>query len=452
MSPRSMAKPLARTLCLLTVIGIVIGSGGRDSVASEWIIETLDAGDDPRDTSISLTPDGRPAVSYRWHHYLKYREWTGSSWSTQNVQSPTNAEALSLAFDPYGLPSLVVQSGHGFDATLEYARQNANAWDSELLTDPALGASLVIGKDGKPRAAFSQRTEAGTWVTFATRPDDAWQFENVSPGKDVLLALDPTGTPALCFDQLGGTLEYAERLGEWTVTTVAPDGPESSLAPHGLAFDASGNPHLCFVAYIDDYPSHDELRYATRVNGQWIVEPVAETYGRFQAAIDVDPWGIPHIAQATSGGDDLKWWTRTAQGWTFEVVTTGECTRPDATIDPTGAAYIAYVDADLELMLVAMNWASTAVESDAEAPLVSPVRVSPNPFGRATTFEASHDATFGVTVYDPTGRLVWRGRGQSRLTWNARDLSGGRVRAGTYFYRLDADSASPRTGKLLVLQ
>ena len=117
--------------------------------------------------------------------------------------------------------------------------------------------------------------------------------------------------------------------------------------------------------------------------------------------------------------------------------------------------------------LVVVAAAGSAATVSLEAPSLEAVPASgeialhanrPNPFVGATTivYALPRPMPVHLAIYDVTGRKVCtlvnglQGAGESRVAWDGRDDVGARVRAGVYFYRLDAE-ATRLTRRMSVL-
>ena len=87
------------------------------------------------------------------------------------------------------------------------------------------------------------------------------------------------------------------------------------------------------------------------------------------------------------------------------------------------------------------------------------VKNYPNPFNTETTIEYTLPETLDVSlkIYNITGQLVYtlvneqKSEGKHAVQWNAKNNSGNKVAAGTYFYRIVA-GAHTQTGKMLLME
>lgn len=92
--------------------------------------------------------------------------------------------------------------------------------------------------------------------------------------------------------------------------------------------------------------------------------------------------------------------------------------------------------------------------------VASEILAYPNPFATQVTFSYTGDmtaATLSISVYDPSGRLVWSGEasGATETTWDGRDRDGERLANGIYLYVAlvtDGSGTSVGRGKVFVMR
>ncbi len=248
-------------------------------------------------------------------------------------------------------------------------------------------ASLVIAKDGTRAISFTGDQEIRVVIAKPDARGHISQWpssvEVTATGRDPVLAIDPTnrahvayfqdecadpgcpatlqywtmadgkpaGEPELVQDQadLGGELriavdgrgrvhlayldrktrdlKYALRDAQgWRVTVAAAGGDESKrrTLPTAMALDSGGHPHLVYTGHDGaERRQVGPLHYLRQVEGQWKTEAVPEVTRAFRAALiltDDQPqivycaeWNRPHVKLAT----------RSAAGWTHEVIVDG---------------------------------------------------------------------------------------------------------------------------------
>jgi|GEM_PF-827667 len=121
---------------------------------------------------------------------------------------------------------------------------------------------------------------------------------------------------------------------------------------------------------------------------------------------------------------------------------------------------------DLEIVsddTLVVNWAMTGVKTKAHAGPARDFRLNqnfPNPFNPVTSisFVLNHSAPVTIEIFDLTGRLVHRLRGQTLaagshcIFWNGRDATDRILPGGIYFYRLQAGESFSAVRKMVFLK
>jgi hypothetical protein len=121
---------------------------------------------------------------------------------------------------------------------------------------------------------------------------------------------------------------------------------------------------------------------------------------------------------------------------------------------------VAVADTFGGLLLFLPQCPLTTAISDQEGAvrIMSSPSASPNPFAHTTAirFALDREALVGVSIYNASGRLVRSiqksnyGPGENQVAWDARTDSHEMVRAGVYFYRIEAGSVTS-TGRVVLL-
>lgn len=169
------------------------------------------------------------------------------------------------------------------------------------------------------------------------------------------------------------------------------------------------------------------------------------------------------LAVAYGGAVALTWEVATDEDFRYFKVYRGD--EPDFTVDPqqpvhttTGTDWIDPVgDFQSYYKLAAVDFAgneslaampqSVSGAGGAVVPRLQLAQNTPNPFNPMTmiAFELPAKNAVWLRVYDVSGGLVStlvggeiRTSGRHEILWDGKDLSGGRVASGTYFYRLEA--------------
>jgi hypothetical protein len=214
-------------------------------------------------------------------------------------------------------------------------------------------SSLVLDSNGEPRLSFNAHSGSLFNVLFyGTRSGDSWTIDVVDPTAQVgwynSLALDSAGEPHISY--FGATdLRYATRSGgPWTIETIDSSGQIGYYT--SIVLDSEDNPHISYYAYSSDEDGEiplGNLKYATKVDGQWIMENVDTTgdVGEY-TSLKLDPSGNPCISYLDRSNDRLKFARKAGGVWTKQVVSLigenvgGYCS---LAIDANGGFHISYL-------------------------------------------------------------------------------------------------------------
>ena len=281
-----------------------------------------------------------------------YAYWDGAAWVKEVVaDSPAQSfGAPSLVLDAAGQPHIAYTG-----ATLEYFARTDAGWQSELVDrseSAGYGHALALDAAGRPHIAY-QRAEAKymgglSQLMYAQPGSSGWQVQAVysvtadGSGVGVAgaldLALDRTGNPHIGFmtgDFDARTLRYAVWDGStWTIEAVDTFAGTRQVA---LALDAADQPHLAYGA--------NELRYAHKQDGQWVVQTVATATQSFDiraASLALGEGDRPSISFYDTYTLRLARWNGAA--WEIGKVadTNGILSCADLALDAAGKPQIAY--------------------------------------------------------------------------------------------------------------
>jgi hypothetical protein len=137
---------------------------------------------------------------------------------------------------------------------------------------PSLG--IAPNDDAYVAYYFVQGSSYG--VNCAHRQGGVWTDEPVTGAIAwyLSLALDPAGNPHVAYyESVGPIPRYASRVnGAWVVEPIDIAGESDSQGATSLAFDANGQAHVV-------YPWRGILKHATRAQGQWIYEVIDPNLG-----------------------------------------------------------------------------------------------------------------------------------------------------------------------------
>ena len=301
--------------------------------------------------SIAVSADGHAHVAYEAGDGM-YAYWDGAAWVKEVVaDAGVQPEgAPSLVLDAEGRPHIAYTG-----ATLAYFRRSDAGWQGELVDrseSAGYGSALAVDAAGGPHIAY-QRVEAKyvgglSQLMYAQQGSGGWEAQAVySVTADALgagvastldLVLDRAGNPHIGFvtgDFNVRTLRYAVwDGGKWAIDAVDTVAGTRQVA---LALDAADQPHLAYGA--------NELRYAHKQDGQWVVQTVATATQSFDiraASLALDDGGRPSISFYDTYMLRLARWNGAA--WEIGKVadTNGILSRADLALDAAGNPQIAY--------------------------------------------------------------------------------------------------------------
>jgi hypothetical protein len=161
------------------------------------------------------------------------------------------------------------------------------------------------------------------------------------------LALDASGNPHVSY--LAGStadLKYARKSGGvWTTETADAAGASLVGWYTSIALDVQGNPH---VSYYDE--TNDDLKYARKSGGAWTAETVdaSSAIVGLYTSLGVDAQGNPHVSYYDDANDDLKYARKSGGAWTTETVDASSATvglYTSLALDAQGNPHVSYYDA-----------------------------------------------------------------------------------------------------------
>lgn len=203
------------------------------------------------------------------------------------------------------------------------------SWQIEVVDaagDVGKAASLALGADGQPHVGYFDATNKN--VKYAFKDATGWRSEVVrnlgwSTPDAISLQLDASGTPHIAF-VAGDKLWYAYRdLEGWR--TESPDASHTAGYAASLMLDQSGNPHMAYLEVIwNDDIQRVQLRYAYRDGSGWHTETV-DTTGLvgYHVSLALDQSDAPHIVYSEvyqSPTSRLKYAYLDNAGWRFQDI------------------------------------------------------------------------------------------------------------------------------------
>ena len=300
--------------------------------------------------AIAVSADGYPHVAYTVSDDM-YAYWDGAAWVKEVVAgSPAQSYGSpSLVLDAAGQPH-IAYSG----ATLEYFARTDAGWQSELVDrseSAGYGHALALDAAGRPHIAYQRESGALSRLMYAQPGSGGWQVDEVyRVTADVYgvgvagaldLVLDREGNPHIGFITGGfdaRTLHYAAWDGSaWNIEAVETAAGTRQVA---LALDGADRPHLAYGA--------NELRYAHKQDGQWVVQTVATAVQSFDiraASLVLGKGDRPNISFYDTWTLRLARWNGAA--WEIGKVadTNGIISYADLVLDAAGEPQIAYCGA-----------------------------------------------------------------------------------------------------------
>ena len=142
---------------------------------------------------------------------------------------------------------------------------------------------------------------------------------------------------------LAGNLKYGKRIGStWFLETI--DSGQGGIGRTSLALDNLGQPHIA-LSHGNPYVGvNQDLKYATKVNGEWSVETI-EDEGEvgIGASLDLGRNGEPHISYVDRTKGEVKYATKVGSEWIIETIDSSM--KPGGTslkLDRRGIAHVAY--------------------------------------------------------------------------------------------------------------
>jgi len=274
---------------------------------AHWQIETADSVDgmgEYSQISLALDSNNNPNVSYGnflpggLSSYLKYAKWTGSSWSTQTVDSGGLVGAYSsIALDSNDNPHIsYIDSTNG---TLKYAKWTGSSWSTQTVDVAELeDISIALDSNNNPHIVYTKNSA----IKYAKWTGSAWSTQTVISdwwnASGPSIALDSNNDPHITYHvantyQNTNGLNYAKWTGSsWSMLTVASDGGRSSIA-----LDSNNNP---YISYID---TNLKLKFAKWTGVSWLIQTVGSVNSSPGfTSIAIDSNSIPYISYRNNNG------------------------------------------------------------------------------------------------------------------------------------------------------
>jgi len=335
--------------------------------SGSWITETVDsAGNVGAYNSLALEPTYpyTPHISY-WdlitstEYYLKHAWLSGSTWSSETVDS--GGAMTSLALAPHSPYRPFIVHHHRGEWDLKYACHDGITWTLGTV----VGA--IRAEDGSLalEPTYPYTPHVSYYVPWATEMtlfhaylrgtawcSGYWVRERVEPrlshaGSRSSLALESTYpyTPHISYyDPVSGTLKHAwKNETTWLSETVDSAGDVGNTS---LALDSNANPHISYYDVTDA-----NLRYAWKSGTTWLTETI-DSVGKprwtmVATSLELDQANMPYISYYDAINGDLKWARFDGRVWIVQTVDSeGDAGGGNSlALDLAGCPHISYLDA-----------------------------------------------------------------------------------------------------------
>lgn len=348
------AFSLALILCGLTNAGYLpfgqalTGTQDINIITSErsWVTQKVFPGLAALNlgVSIALDSDNNPHICWTSSGTnLMYTSWTGTDWSTQEVNS--SGWSGILALDTNNVPHICFN-----DLRLQYAVWNGSGWNTQIV-DPnehhgGAWYSFALDSKNNPHIAYSE----DHMLIHASLTGANWSMQTVDISADIFLgislAFDKENNPHIMYDDAtsqkgynGGT-KYAYWNGSrWNTQLVTPNNPPYAHYVSPLVLDSKGYPHVSIV-------ERGWLYHVSWDGKQWNKENL--TIRSFDSVLALDSKDNSHIFYYTD--DDFGYVSWNGSYWIEQTIASRfnssdyETVKgADMVIDAYGNSHVSYL-------------------------------------------------------------------------------------------------------------
>ncbi len=269
---------------------------------TSWVIENVDkAGDVGTDHSLMLDWLDNPNIAYydSTNGGLKVAYLSGSNWVNITVAGGTPS-FFGYGIDPCIAPDGSISFTDIDTGKLWYRDWTGSSWQTvEVDSCLASDSTLALDSAGEPTIVYTDVEH--NQLKLVKRISGVWNSPNVivdNPGGGYpSLALESSNLEHLCYwDMAGGGLKYRRfYMGPGYVTVTVDTGGGYM---NSLALDREGHPH---IAYRD---ALEQLKYAEWTGSSWRIIQVdpAQTDAGVGISLALDIHGNPHIAWTEING------------------------------------------------------------------------------------------------------------------------------------------------------
>jgi len=271
--------------CVPSFILIAVVTICQISNAQGWEYEYVDVGSRfscLTDRSIRLDGDGFPHAAYGGNR-LHYARFNGTNWEIEIADSSLFVgEYASLIVDSMGYPHIAYYDET--NGSLKYARKISSTWFVETIDNEGnvgLWTSIGISQDSKIHISYYDSTNKD--LKHATPCDGNWEIDIIDAEGDVgkygSLAVDALGGIYIAYhDSDNDSLKYAYRENtEWSITSIT-SAQERAVS---IALDSGNRPHIGYDGWEDYGTSH-----AYQDGSAWSFEFVGYGYGPTSIFVD----------------------------------------------------------------------------------------------------------------------------------------------------------------------
>jgi hypothetical protein len=216
--------------------------------------------------------------------------------------------------------------------------------------------SIALNQKDDPILTYYDYADAGSNTTLHLRSlfwtGSYWQSATVDrtpgSGKFNSIAIDSSGRPQIAYanvDAMHSGFRYATWDGKaWKVEIVEGADRPTPAYSLSMVLDNKDNPH---VVYTD--LAHRWIKYATRLNGKWSIQPIDSYVGAAEGqgywdrnGILLDPEGNPYLSYFDKGTGVLKVAHRQGTRWLVEIVDSGMSGMTSSMAIANGELWVAY--------------------------------------------------------------------------------------------------------------
>jgi len=224
---------------------------------TEWLIETVDAGDAGPFCSLALDSSDRPHIAYLdWGvNKLKYAHWDGDEWQYEYVETGGDTcNYISLALDSNDHPHISYQKKDD-ENDLKYAHWDGLQWRVETVDAESISGSFSsIAVDSRDRPHIAYRNVHDT--RYAYKDDSGWIIDTVDPEADTTcggftsIALDSMDLPYI-LDYETSEIFEAPRCSHWDGERWLREYADSYTPSYrsSIGVDSHDRPHISYIGY-----------------------------------------------------------------------------------------------------------------------------------------------------------------------------------------------------------